>query len=337
MKIQTIIKTLVLASLLCWAACQNNKDNAMVTVNQKGEITAFGQPVPDFETLKTVLMDSLANMATIPEKMDISFEGEVGMGTRQEVETIAAEAIEAAKLVKLAPTVEQQVFRKQQGKDCNKAEDDETRMDCAVIDLLYPAVTKGEKALVENVSAWVNSYLFAILENAEADTKSTSLDEAAKAFFKNHDDFKTEAEGSVMAGAFEARTGSEVVFNNGKYLTLAINGNTYMGGAHDSPTEALNTFDVKTGKLLTWDDLVTDKAEVQALAEKKVREVKADVFKEGFNFDEIFPFVLPANYGLTEEGLFLFYIPYEIMPYAMGETEVLIPFEELGPLSKINL
>lgn len=336
MKIQTFIKTFFLSSLLCWTACQSSKDGAWVTVNQKGEITAFGQPVPDFETLKTMLTDSLANMAAIPEKIDISFEGEVGMGTRQEVETIAAEAIEAAKLAKLAPTVEQQVFRKEQGTDCDK--DEESRTDCARIDLLYPVVTKGEKALQDAVAEWTNSYLFGILENAEADIRSTSLDEAAKAFFKNHQAFKKEAGGvSMMAGAFEARTGSEVVFNNGKYLTLAINGETYQGGAHGSPSEALNTFEALTGKMLVWDDLVTDKAAVQALAEKKVREVKADVFKDGFDFDEIFKFVLPVNYGLTKEGIFLYYVPYEIMPYAMGETEVLITFEELGALSKIRL
>ncbi len=336
MTFQSFLKTLCLASLLYWTACQNSKQDAIITVNQRGEMTVFGQPAPDFEMLNVMLVDSLANMATMPEKIDINFEGEVGMGTRQEVETIAAEAIEAAKLAKLAPTVEELRFRKEQGTDCDK--DEESRTDCARIDIEYYVVTKGEKALQDAVANWTNSYLFGILENAEADIKSSSLDEAAQAFFKIHDDFKKEAGGvSVMAGAFEAMTGSEVVLNNGKYLTLAINGNTYMGGAHGSPTEALNTFDAQTGKMLVWDDLVTDKAAVQALAEKKVREEKADVFKEGFNFDKNFQFVLPVNYGLTVEGIFLYYIPYEIMPYAMGATEVTLTFEELGALSKIQL
>lgn len=335
MKIQILIKTLFMASLLYLAACQSAKKDAIISVKQSGEMTVFGQPAADFEVLKSMLVDSLANMATMPEKIEINFEGEVGMGTRQEVETIAAEAIEAAKLAKLRPTVEQQSFRKEQGTDCDKEED--SRIDCARIDLLYPVVTKGEKALQDAAAQWTNSYLFGILENAEADIKSTSLDEAAKAFFKNHDDFKKEAGESMMAGAFEATTGSEVVFNNGKYLTLAINGNTYMGGAHGSPTEALNTFEAQTGKMLVWDDLVTDLNAVQALAEKKVREARADVFNEGFEFDETFQFVLPVNYGLTEEGIFLYYSHYEIMPYAMGATEVTLSFEELGALSKIRL
>ena len=235
-----------------------------------------------------------------------------------------------------APSVEQKVFRKEQGADCDKAADDETRTDCARIDLLYPVVTKGEKALQDAVTAWTNNYLFSILE-AEETPKSSTLDDAAKAFFKIHDESKKEGGASVMTGGFEVSTGSEVVFNNGKYLTLAINGNAYLGGAHGSPTEALNTFDAKSGKILTWDDLVTDKAAVQALAEKKVRKERADVFKEGFDFDDTFNFVLPANYGLTEEGLFLYYEHYEIMPYALGATEVTLTFAELGALAKIKL
>lgn len=235
-----------------------------------------------------------------------------------------------------APSVEQKVFRKEQGADCDKAEDDETRTDCARIDLLYPVVTKGGKALQDAVTAWTNNYLFSIME-AEETPKSSTLDAAAKAFFDLHTQSKKEGGESIANGAYEVRTGSDVVFNNGKYLTLAINGYTFMGGAHGSPTEALNTFDAQSGKILTWDDLVTDKAAVQALAEKKVRKERADVFKEGFDFDDTFNFVLPANYGLTEEGIFLYYQHYEIMPYALGATEVTLTFEELGSLAKIKL
>lgn len=235
-----------------------------------------------------------------------------------------------------APSVEQKVYRKEQGADCDKAADDETRTDCARIDLLYPVVTKGEKALQDSVTAWANNYLFAIMDAAES-TQHATLDDAAKAFFELHDSEKKDGGVSVMTGGYEVRTGSEVVFNKGKYLTLAINGYTYMGGAHGSPTEALKTFDAKSGKILTWDDLVTDIAAVQALAEKKVRKERADVFKEGFDFDDMFNFTLPANYGLTEEGLFLYYEHYEIMPYALGVTEITLTFEELGPLAKIKL
>ena len=214
---QFFIKTICLASLLSMVACQNSKEDAIITVKQNGEMTVFGQPAADLELLKMILIDSLANMAAIPEKIEVNFVGEVGMGTRQEVGTIVTEAIEAAKLAKLAPSLEQQVLRKQQGTDCNKAEDDDTRTDCAQVDLMYHVVTKGEKPLQDAVTKWTNSYLFSILEgNMRDSVQSQTLDEAVQAFFKIHDDYKKEADGpALVAGAFMARTGSGVMFNNG--------------------------------------------------------------------------------------------------------------------------
>lgn len=332
MNIQTLTAAFLLVFALFWTACQGDQNGSWVTVNPKGEMTAFGQPVSTFEQLKSVLVDSLAKMSAIPEKIDIRFDGEVGMGARQEVETIAEEAIAAAKLLKNAPKIEILSYRKEQGTDCDKP--DSLRTFCASIDVQYPSVVRGEKALQDSVGKWTDRYLFSMLEGSwEEPVKAKTLDEAAAAFFKNHQ----ESKGSAAGAGFVAMSGSEVVYNDGKYLTLAINGYTFQGGAHGLPTEALNTFDAQTGKIYRWDELVTDKAALLALAEKKVRETRADVFAEGFNFDETFVFVLPANYGLTKEGLFLYYVPYEIMPYAMGETEVLLTFEELGNLSKIRL
>jgi hypothetical protein len=324
----TFAKTLCFILFLAWTACQK-QEAAIISVNPKGEITAFGKPVSDLEALKSALVDSLSKMSVIPEKLSIHFEGEVGMGTRQEVETLATEAVAAAKIAQKAPKIDIVAFRKTQG-DCDKA--DSLRTFCANIDLQYPTVVKGEKPLQDSVAKWTNMFLFSVLESEEKVT-STSLEEAAAAFFKNHN----ESKGSVMAAGFDATTGSEIVYNDGKYLTLAINAHTYQGGAHGNHLEAINTFDAQTGRILTWDDLVTDKAAVLALAEKKLRAERADVFQEGFDFDDTFKLILPAAYGLTKEGLFLYYVPYEIMPYAMGASEVMIPYEELGEKAKIRL
>lgn len=320
-------------------ACQSSPKDASITVKQTGEMTVFGQAATDLESLKAILIDSLSRMATIPDKLDINFEGEVGMGLRQEVETIAAEAIEAAKRTSQAPALEQQALRKEQGAHCDKAQDDDTRMDCAQVDVMYHVVTQGNPALQDAVTEWTNRYLFSVLEaNLRDSVQSTSLDEAVQAFFNTHNTYKKEAGGPAMAaGHFMAQTNSEVVLNNGEYLTLAMNGETFMGGAHGSPTVAMNTFAVETGKILTWDDLVTDQSAVKALAEQAVREEKAEVFEQGFAFDDIFKFELPANYGLTPDGIMLYYEHYEIMPYAFGATVVTLPFEKLGELAKIRL
>jgi hypothetical protein len=229
-----------------------------------------------------------------------------------------------------ALTVEIQSYKKQGGTDCEKP--DTLRTNCATIDMKYPVVTAGEKALQDSVKAWSDTHLMSILTGGVEDEKTpSSLDAAAEVYFKYH----KESEG-IATGFFTAETDAEVLYNNDKYLTLAINGFTFQGGAHGSHSNSISTFDTKTGHQLTWDDLVTDKAALLKLAEKKVREERADVFQEGFEFDDIFDFKLPASYGITKEGLTLHYVQYEIMPYALGPTSLVITFEELGALSKVK-
>ncbi len=313
-------------------SCQGKKESIVVTVNQKGEISVFGKMVSNLESLKAVLIDSLTQMPEIPEKIEINFEGEVGMGLRHEVETLVNEAIEQAKIAQTAPKIEILSFRKEEGADCNK-EKEEDRIACATVDLQYPSIVEGEKALQDSVAKWTLAYLVSVLTGgSEEVSENTTLERGVEIFFNTFNSY----EDTDIMGPFEAQTGSETVLNNGKYLTLAISGYTFMGGAHGSPTQALNTFDAKTGKILTWNDLVTDTTAFKALVEKKVREIRVNDFEYGFDFDEVFQFVLPSCYGLTKEGLYLFYQHYEIMPYAMGITEVEITFEELGSLSKIK-
>ena len=68
----------------------------VVTVNRKGEITLSGKKTT-FETLKKDLQAALLNQAVIPDRLSIKSVGEVGMGTRQEVQTLVNEAVAGAK------------------------------------------------------------------------------------------------------------------------------------------------------------------------------------------------------------------------------------------------
>lgn len=68
----------------------------VVTVNRKGEITLSGKKTT-FETLKKDLQAALLNQPVIPDRLSIKSVGEVGMGTRQEVQTLVNEALAGAK------------------------------------------------------------------------------------------------------------------------------------------------------------------------------------------------------------------------------------------------
>ena len=250
---------------------------------------------------------------------------------KNDTKTPAAEAV----------IVETLHFNKSDGADCDKP--DTLRLDCAAINLSYPTVEEGSEPLKKSVAAWAEGYLMGILEGYDSlgnPIPSNSLDAAAASFFQTRRDFAKDAVDAPM-GSWVAESTDTVLLNDGKHLTLENVGYTFQGGAHGSPTASVATFDANTGKQLTWDDLVTDTTALKVVAEKKFREERADIFKptdgsEPFQFDDVFQFKLPDNYGLTEAGIYCHYLAYEVGPYAIGSSVFTIPFAELGALSKIK-
>lgn len=226
-------------------------------------------------------------------------------------------------------------FDKTDGTDCDKP--DTLRFNCLQINLIWPKIESGSEPLRKNVAAWSNSYLVGILAPASTDSTAaaTTVEAAAQTFIQDHKTFSSEAVESPI-GQWTAESKDTTLLNDGKYLTLEIEGFTYAGGAHGSPTAAVATFETETGRQLTWDDLVTDKAALKTLAEKKYRAVMADVFNDGFDFDEVFKFELPVNFGLVQDGIYFHYLHYEVGPYAIGNTKFVLPFSELGSLLKIT-
>ena len=233
-------------------------------------------------------------------------------------------------------------LQQQSGTDCNLP-DTLSRTNCAQISLYWPVIEQGSIALKNNVNQWATRYLSGILvPSPDAKTPAAgSVEAAAKLFFEEHRKFAQESGGSVMAGGWVAESEYRVLLNDGRYLTLEITSYTYLGGAHGSPGAAVATFDVLTGKILTWDDLVTDKAAFKILAEKKFRETRTDLFIstdgiESFEFDATTPFALAQNFGLVQDGIYFHYLVYEVGAYAIGNTQMTIPYEELGTLAKLR-
>lgn len=323
--------TITLIVIIGFGCKEKNSSSAPITVNQNGEITLYGENIP-FENLKLLLVDTLEKMPSIADDIEIKYEGEVLMGMRGEIETVVAEAIAEAKAAQKIARIETVLFTKAKGTDCDQV--DTLRTNCATIDFQYPLLIRGSEALKLSVEKWVNNYLISILTggSTEENVSATNLDEGTKIFFDTHETYQ----GSVMYGGFEADCRYDILLNNEKYLTLAFDGYTFQGGAHGSPSAAVATFDVQSGKLLTWEDLITDQAAVTKIAEMEFRAERHDVFTDGFDFDDIFTFKLPENYGLVNGGIYFHYPPYEVTPYAMGSTAFMLPFSALDKFMKID-
>ena len=231
------------------------------------------------------------------------------------------------------------ILEHRNGADCDKA-DTLARTDCARISLHWPEVKQGSDVLKKNVAQWAGAYLSGMLNPSPdgAASTNTNVEEAARAFFTEHQ----KMEKSAMTGGWTTESNFKVLLNDGQYLTLEITAYSYQGGAHGNPTAAVATFDVKTGKQLTWDDLVADKASFQSMAEQEFRYTRSDIFQptdgnEAFEFDSITPFALAQNFGLVQEGMYMHYIPYEVGPYAIGNTQMVVPYAEWKSLAKVPL
>ncbi len=201
---------------------------------------------------------------------------------------------------------------------------------CAKVSLKYPVVKDGQTNLQQNVNNWAKDFLVSLLDPGLELDEETSLESAIQGFFDMHKEMT--AEMPDMPGYYTVEVTDTTLMQSDELLTLRMDAYSNTGGAHPNSTAAIATFDMKTGKHLRPVDLVQDLEKLYALAEQKFRETQKEAFEEGFDFTESWPFVIAENVGMTTEGLFFCYVPYEVTPYALGFTEFVIPYDELEKL-----
>lgn len=137
---------------------------------------------------------------------------------------------------------------------------------------------------------------------------------------------------------------ASVVHHNPEVLAVEVLSEGYLGGAHGFSDKTLMTFDSRTGARLAVGDVVDDSAR-QTLSKiveaefRRARNVPASTTLQDAGF-----FILPGqemplaeNFAITGRGLELQYNPYEVGPYSMGSTRVVVPKEAIEPLLSANL
>jgi hypothetical protein len=215
-------------------------------------------------------------------------------------------------------------------------EEADMESNCAKVSLSLPIVKDNNEALKTAVSNWAQDFAIGMLDpSTELDKvpeNGNALEAAVQSFMTMYKEMLEEMPDSPVNYTVEIT--DTVLLNDGKHLTLYLDAYTFAGGAHPNPSAAVATFEVQTGKKLTVQDMVTDLEALQSMAEKKYREVKAEAFNDGFDFTPDWPFKLADNIGLTKEGIYFCYVPYEVAAYAIGFAEFTLSFEELKDILK---
>jgi hypothetical protein len=130
-----------------------------------------------------------------------------------------------------------------------------------------------------------------------------------------------------------------ISYDSLEIITIEFNLYASTGGAHPNAEVIYNSYDAKSGNRIQLSDIVLDVEKITELAEQKFRQQKqltdtADLNEAGYTFEQN-RFSLNENFGVLEKGIIFYYNDYEIAPYAMGPTEILVTYDEIGDLLKI--
>lgn len=108
----------------------------------------------------------------------------------------------------------------------------------------------------------------------------------------------------------------------------------YTGGAHGNYATVNSVYSLETGNQLKIADLITDlkNADLINLVKDKLVKIEGRDANSYSGLDELS--LENNNFYLTSKGLVFTWGIYEIGPYAIGETRVLIPTEEIKPYLK---
>ena len=170
-----------------------------------------------------------------------------------------------------------------------------------------------------------------------------SLEELSSSFVESYKAFKAGMisdhnidEDIIPGWYYDSKT--YVLINGSKLIVTECEIEEYQGGAHGTYGSYFANYDVKTGRLLTLDDVFTDTVVVRESVTKyfmEQYELERDVplSEQGF-FVEKHHLPVTSNFALLPEGVLFTYNIYEIAPYAFGKCEVTVPYSALRTVMK---
>lgn len=148
--------------------------------------------------------------------------------------------------------------------------------------------------------------------------------------YKNIQDFKEQTNVFIQDVPYSLYIYYEQYETN-NYLSYVFHNSIFTGGAHPNPTIYTINFDKRKNKIITINDLVKENPNILNLFSNQVRmELEK---KSNFQNPTIKEMLLEGttpkpsnfeNFAFTEEGILLYFAPYQIAPYYMGSFQVLI-------------
>jgi hypothetical protein len=198
---------------------------------------------------------------------------------------------------------------------------------CARYEVNYP-VFIGLDTLVSNqLKRKVESTVS--MGNPEA--HDWTLEKIASEFIRGFEEFNSEdVDGMAMNWYYKANVKVDVLTDS--LISLSVRDEYFTGGAHGGTGKYFINHNPETNTDFTLDSFLKDGYEeaLRLAGEKAFRQVHqlpegVSLLDHGFEFPEDI-FALNENYGFSNEGIVFVFNSYEVAAYAVGPTEIIIPY-----------
>ena len=214
------------------------------------------------------------------------------------------------------------------------------QVSCPEIDIEYIQMKDNSEAAVK-INTTLKQFVIESLYIGESETGSTAstVEDAMANFIKLYRTHS--AEFPDLAAEYFADVTVLPTYNSKHLVSISCSNYLYTGGAHGNGITLFHNFDPKTGKSLTYEDVFTNVAIFDAIAEETFRidnEILANenINASGFWFEND-TFSIPESFGISKEFVTLHYNPYEIAAYAAGPIIIEIPISEVKNILKIPI
>ncbi len=200
--------------------------------------------------------------------------------------------------------------------------------DCPEVSIEYPRVIEDTK-IGRAVNTGIEEEIISLLTFSDS-LEVTDINEAVNSFTMGYTELKSVYPDETVP--WEARIKAAVSFENKRVLSVRLDSYLFTGGAHGYTSTNFLNFDIEKGEKINTQELFQDLLAFRSYAEEAFRKQEnipadAPINSTGFMF-ELDSFYLPANIGLTPNGILLLYNQYEVASYADGQIQLTIPFRE---------
>ncbi len=212
------------------------------------------------------------------------------------------------------------------------------RFSCTHIRFQYPVIEQAPRpAAADALNKRIRDFLLISIGEPH---RYPSLEAAMDAFMRDYGHDKPPAGTPITY--WDERAVS-ILYQSSPIVSIKSDLSFFTGGLHPQYAASFASYDATTGAKIRLDDVMVPGygPRLTRIAENEFRAQRGikpgmTLREAGYIFFKNDTFALNDNYWFGPYGLSFLYSPYEIAPYSMGTTELLVPYRRIRELIRLD-